>query len=100
ARLEAAIEAYRQCLNLTAPDGGAEDRLLHADARFNLELARLLWLQAKAEEPEEPSENSRDGPPDSKKGKKAESSKEDSTAKTGTKSNDDGNDKNGAAEPG
>lgn len=38
--LEKALEAYRACLELDDLDPG-----LKSDARFNLELARLLWLK-------------------------------------------------------
>ncbi len=45
-RLREAIKSYEQCLR----SGGAEPEVF-ADARHNLELARLLWLKAKDKKP-------------------------------------------------
>jgi tetratricopeptide (TPR) repeat protein len=51
AQLALAVAAYRACL--TDPATVAD---LRADARFNLELAQLLWLQARARHPDRPSD--------------------------------------------
>jgi Ca-activated chloride channel family protein len=49
AKLRLAVEAYRACL--LQPELDAD---LRKDARHNLELAQLLWLQAKAKRPDDP----------------------------------------------
>lgn len=55
-RLQEAMRCYEQCLKQESADAA-----LLADARHNLELARLLWLQAKARkdrgEPENPEQD-------------------------------------------
>ncbi|MBI3407778.1 MAG: VWA domain-containing protein [Planctomycetes bacterium] len=73
-QLEAAIAAYRQCLSAAA------DATLQADARYNLELARLLWIKAKADDSDDP-ENPKDSPRDPKKTKDSELSKDEPKGK-------------------
>lgn len=57
-RLRSAIESFDRCLA-----GSPEDAALVADARHNLELAKLLWVEARAREQKKPLPN--DPPPDS-----------------------------------
>jgi tetratricopeptide (TPR) repeat protein len=58
AKLRAAIESFDRCLA-----GSPDDAALVADARHNLELAKLLWVEARAREQKKPLPN--DPPPDS-----------------------------------
>jgi tetratricopeptide (TPR) repeat protein len=55
--LREAIRCYEHCLD-SAPDDG-----LRNDAVHNLELAKLLWIKARAQDPEKQTPNSED-PPD------------------------------------
>jgi tetratricopeptide (TPR) repeat protein len=57
-KLRAAVDSFDRCLALDPEDTG-----LVADARHNLELAKLLWAQARAREQKKPLPN--DPPPDS-----------------------------------
>lgn len=57
AKLRSAIDSFDRCLAL-APT----DTALVADARHNLELAKLLWMEARAKEQKKPLPN--DPPPD------------------------------------
>jgi Ca-activated chloride channel family protein len=63
ALLEEAIRLYEQCLGQAGADAA-----LAGDARHNLELAKLLWLKAKAaqDDPDRrhPNQGSEDAPPD------------------------------------
>src|SRR5207237_4866152 len=55
-RLKEAMSFYEACMQHEAADAS-----LTADARHNLELARLLWLQAKARKDRGEPENSEQG---------------------------------------
>jgi hypothetical protein len=57
-KLRSAIESFDRCLA-----GSPDDAALVADARHNLELAKLLWVEARAREQKKPLPN--DPPPDS-----------------------------------
>jgi Ca-activated chloride channel homolog len=59
--LRQAVAGFRACLAL--PDLSAD---LHADARHNLELAQMLWLKARAANPNDPPDGGEDRPPDNK----------------------------------
>jgi tetratricopeptide (TPR) repeat protein len=59
ALLEQAVQAYEGCLGFPPDDGN-----LRADAQHNLELAKLLWLKAKASNP--PNSNEPSGSTDPK----------------------------------
>jgi hypothetical protein len=59
--LRRAVAGFRACLDL--PDLSAD---LHADARHNLELAQMLWLKARAANPNDPPDGGEDRPPDNK----------------------------------
>jgi Ca-activated chloride channel family protein len=65
ASLTQAVAAYRACLAEPAAEGD-----LRLDARFNLELAQLLWLQARARAPErkDPQDPSSQRKPESRPG--------------------------------
>jgi hypothetical protein len=66
AKLAEAVRLFEECLR----DDNLDDRLA-ADARHNLELAKMLWVQAKArptpppkeKPPDDPEENSKPQPP-------------------------------------
>lgn len=60
-KLRAAIDSFSRCLALP-PD----DQPLAADARHNLELAKVLWMAARAKESKKPLPNDppQDAPPD------------------------------------
>jgi hypothetical protein len=66
AKLAEAVRLFEECLR----DGSIDDRLA-ADARHNLELAKMLWAQAQArpkpppkeKPPDDPEENSKPQPP-------------------------------------
>jgi Ca-activated chloride channel family protein len=64
ALLRQAVAALRSCL---AEPGLDPD--LHADARHNLELAQLLWLKARAANPEQRSDGAEDHRPEQKSSK-------------------------------
>lgn len=56
-KLRAAIDSFDRCLALSPADAG-----LVADAKHNLELAKLLWVEARARDQKKPLPN--DPPPD------------------------------------
>jgi Ca-activated chloride channel family protein len=64
--LRQAVSAFRACLAQPGLDGD-----LHADARHNLELAQMLWLKARAANPNDPPENGGDDQPPDKQPKKS-----------------------------
>jgi Ca-activated chloride channel family protein len=63
--LRQAVSAFRACL--AQPELDAD---LQADARHNLELAQMLWLKARAANPNDPPENGGDEHPPDKQPKK------------------------------
>ncbi len=92
-----AAEAYRACL--LQPDLDAD---LRKDARHNLELAQVLWLQARAKRPDDPEGNEPNPKPNAKsktetkngQGDPAKASKDGVDSKgdpNGTPSKDQGN---------
>lgn len=89
---ESAIAAYRECMAATVSGS-----TLHADARFNLELARLLSLQAKADES---SKLPNDSSHDPKTGKSSDSPKDGSMGKDGSSSTGEPNGKGDTGESG
>lgn len=62
-KLRAAVDSFDRCLALTPTDAG-----LVADAKHNLELAKLLWVEARAKEAKKPlpSDPPQDIPPEPK----------------------------------
>ncbi len=69
--LREAIRCYEHCLD-SGPDEG-----LRNDAIHNLELAKLLWIKARAESPEKPTPNSED-PPEQPEQNRKDPTKDDS----------------------
>ena len=57
--LRRAVTAFRACVAQADVDAD-----LRADARYNLELAQLLWLKARADNPDQPDGTGDDHPPD------------------------------------
>ena len=57
--LRRAVTAFRACVAQADLDAD-----LRADARYNLELAQLLWLKAPADNPDQPDGTGDDHPPD------------------------------------
>jgi hypothetical protein len=85
ARLREAIRLYQQCLEQPNLDANLAD-----DARHNLELARLLWLQAKAgkqgsqEESEENPDDPRSGGKNEQEGLNSELANQDPLGRPGS----------------
>jgi tetratricopeptide (TPR) repeat protein len=63
--LQQAVSAFRTCLAQPGLDAD-----LQADARHNLELAQMLWLKARAANPNDPPDDGGEDPPPNKQAKK------------------------------